>query len=160
MSIKNWPQRLLIISLDPYISKSSPEHSPKPRIDFSYYEISGPDICSLICEINTCVSSIFQLFASEFGKSEQNSLRIPQEFRQKSSWIQISSFERSSYRDTFWFCNPYICLLPLSAIVWLPRMHVRDHQDQGYECHDFSVYLMILIIDATLQGVSYWNEWS
>ena len=24
-------------------------HSPQPRIDFSYYEISGPDICSLIC---------------------------------------------------------------------------------------------------------------
>ena len=23
---------------------------PQPRIDFSYYEISGPDICSLICE--------------------------------------------------------------------------------------------------------------
>ena len=22
---------------------------PQPRIDFSYYEISGPDICSLIC---------------------------------------------------------------------------------------------------------------
>ena len=25
------------------------DHSPKPRIDISYYEISGPDICSLIC---------------------------------------------------------------------------------------------------------------
>ena len=23
----------------------------QPRIDFPYYEISGPDICSLICEI-------------------------------------------------------------------------------------------------------------
>ena len=23
---------------------------PQPRIDFSYYEISGPDICSLICD--------------------------------------------------------------------------------------------------------------
>ena len=22
---------------------------PQPRIDFSYYEISGPDICTLIC---------------------------------------------------------------------------------------------------------------
>ena len=22
---------------------------PQPKIDFSYYEISGPDICSLIC---------------------------------------------------------------------------------------------------------------
>ena len=25
------------------------DHSPQPRIDFSYYEISRPDICSLIC---------------------------------------------------------------------------------------------------------------
>ena len=24
-------------------------NGPQPRIDFSYYEISGPDICSLIC---------------------------------------------------------------------------------------------------------------
>ena len=24
---------------------------PQPRIDFSYYEISGPDICSLICDL-------------------------------------------------------------------------------------------------------------
>ena len=33
----------------PFISQSSPDHSPQPRIDFSYYEISGPDICFLIC---------------------------------------------------------------------------------------------------------------
>ena len=25
-----------------------PDHSPQLRIDFSYYEILGPDICSLI----------------------------------------------------------------------------------------------------------------
>ena len=35
---------------NPFFSQSSPNHSPQPRIDFSYYEISGPDICSLICE--------------------------------------------------------------------------------------------------------------
>ena len=46
---KNGPQKLLIIGPDPFISQSSPDHSPQPRIDFSYYEISGPDICSLIC---------------------------------------------------------------------------------------------------------------
>ena len=23
---------------------------PQPRIEFSYYKISGPDICSLICD--------------------------------------------------------------------------------------------------------------
>ena len=39
---------MLIIGPDPFISQSSPDHSPQTRIDFSYYEISGPDICSLI----------------------------------------------------------------------------------------------------------------
>ena len=40
---------MLIIGPDAFISQSSRDHSPLPRIDFSYYEISGPDICSLIC---------------------------------------------------------------------------------------------------------------
>ena len=48
-TLKNGPQKLLIIGLNPFISQSSPNHSPQPRIDFSYYEISGPDICFLIC---------------------------------------------------------------------------------------------------------------
>ena len=33
---------------NPFFSQSSPDHSPQPRINFSYYEISGPD-CSFIC---------------------------------------------------------------------------------------------------------------
>ena len=41
-TLKNGPQKLLIIGPDPFISQSSPDHSPQPRIDFSYYEISGP----------------------------------------------------------------------------------------------------------------------
>ena len=47
-TLKNWHQKLLIIGPEPFISQSSPDHSPKARIDFSYYAISGPDICSLI----------------------------------------------------------------------------------------------------------------
>ena len=47
---KNRPQKLLIISPDLFSSQSSPDHSSQPRIDFSYYGISGPDICSLICD--------------------------------------------------------------------------------------------------------------
>ena len=50
---KNRPQKLLIIGQDHFISQSSPDHSPQPRIDFSYYEISGKDICSLICGLMT-----------------------------------------------------------------------------------------------------------
>ena len=51
-TLKNGPQKLLIISPDPFISQSSPDHCPQPRIDFSYYEISGPDNCSLICDVH------------------------------------------------------------------------------------------------------------
>ena len=55
---KNWPQKLLIIGPDPFISV---QPRPQPRIDFSYYEISGPDICSLICGLyykGRCLSVI------------------------------------------------------------------------------------------------------
>ena len=48
---KNGPQKLLIIGPDPFIPQSSPGHSPQPKIDPPYHEISGPDICSLICEL-------------------------------------------------------------------------------------------------------------
>ena len=37
-TLKNGPQNLLIIGPDPFISQSSPDHSPQPRIDFSYYD--------------------------------------------------------------------------------------------------------------------------
>jgi hypothetical protein len=52
-NFKNGHQKLLIIGTNPFISQSSPDHSPQPRIDFSYCEISGPDICSLICVKDT-----------------------------------------------------------------------------------------------------------
>ena len=41
---------MLIIGPDPFFPLSSPGHSPQPKIDSPYHEISGPDICSLICE--------------------------------------------------------------------------------------------------------------
>ena len=46
---KNRPQKLLIIGPDPFFPLTSPGHSPQPKIDSPYHEISGPDICSLIC---------------------------------------------------------------------------------------------------------------
>ena len=46
---KNHPKTLLIIGQNPFIPQSSPGHSPQPKIDFPYYEISGPNMCSLIC---------------------------------------------------------------------------------------------------------------
>ena len=45
-SLKNGPQKLLIIGPNP----STVQPRPQPKIDFLYYEISGPDICSLICD--------------------------------------------------------------------------------------------------------------
>jgi hypothetical protein len=46
---KNHPKKLLRIGPDPFFPQSSPGISPQPKIDVPYYEISGPDICSLIC---------------------------------------------------------------------------------------------------------------
>ena len=47
---QNGPQKLLcIIGPDPLFPQSSPGHSPQPKTDSPYHEISGPDICSLIC---------------------------------------------------------------------------------------------------------------
>ena len=37
----------------PFYSTVQPR--PQPRIDFSYYEILGPDICSLIC-VHKCIA--------------------------------------------------------------------------------------------------------
>ena len=54
--MKNWknhPKKLLRIGPDPFFPQSSPGISPQPKIDFPYYEISGPDICSLICARNS-----------------------------------------------------------------------------------------------------------
>ena len=50
--MKNWknhPKKLLRFVPDPFFPLTSPGHSPRPKIDFPYHEISGPDICSLIC---------------------------------------------------------------------------------------------------------------
>ena len=54
---RNGPKKLLIIGPDPFISHSSPDYSPQSRIDFSCYEISGPDICSLICDLHAHATS-------------------------------------------------------------------------------------------------------
>ena len=63
---------------NPFFPQSSPDHSPQPRIDFLYHEISGPDICSLICVqkhmhrkrmyINICTSVYVQLGLSMYSQ--------------------------------------------------------------------------------------------
>ena len=54
---------LIIIGPDPFISQYSPDHSPQPRIDSSQFEISGPDICSLICALLFATKFLDFLFA-------------------------------------------------------------------------------------------------
>jgi hypothetical protein len=56
LPMKNWknhPKKLLRIGPDPFFPQSSPGISPRPNMDFPYYEISGPDICSLICVVHS-----------------------------------------------------------------------------------------------------------
>ena len=49
--VKKWASNVAHNRPRPFFPLSSPGHSPQPKIDFPYYEISGPDICSLICEM-------------------------------------------------------------------------------------------------------------
>ena len=53
----NWP-RTFYFTFQP---------RPQPRIDFSYYEISGPDICSLICDCHSLDSQNDMFFFCIIG---------------------------------------------------------------------------------------------
>ena len=52
---------LLIIGPDPFISQSSPDHSPQPRINFSYYKYVPRHICFLICDMLPTVAHYTRL---------------------------------------------------------------------------------------------------
>jgi hypothetical protein len=82
-TLKNWPQKLLIISPDPFISQSSPDHSPQPRIDFSYHEISGPDICFLICDLHMYLN-FYSFLVSAYANE-----RIPSDGELKLLYLAI-----------------------------------------------------------------------
>ena len=60
---KNWPQKLLIIGQTLSFHSPAQTKSPQPKIDSSYYEISGPDILSV------CFSEPFA-FTSYFKKEK------------------------------------------------------------------------------------------
>ena len=66
--MKNWknhPKKLLRIGPDHFFPLTSQGHSPQPKIVFPYHEISGPDICSLICDSNLSMykSAVYNLGA-------------------------------------------------------------------------------------------------
>ena len=66
---KKRPQR----SAQTLFPLSSPGHSPQPKIDFPYHEISGRDIFSLICDQSlhnlrsqnpNCVAQIYVIYGN------------------------------------------------------------------------------------------------
>ena len=69
-NFKNRPQKLLIIGPNPFTSQSSSDYSPQPRIGFSYHEISGPDICSLICDGCSGCSNLQNFGLSPFSSPD------------------------------------------------------------------------------------------
>ena len=119
---KNRPQKLLIIGPDPFISQSSPDHSPQPRIDFSYYEISGPNICSLICAPSIWHQSWFMKLYDPFWRkfqpsvylSTNHSTVISTNVQQSCDWLKneqkvgISNFILS-FRSLLLAWNRQVC---------------------------------------------------
>ena len=52
--MKNWknhPKKLLRIGPDHFFPLTSQGHSPQPKIDIPYHELSGSDICSIISDL-------------------------------------------------------------------------------------------------------------
>ena len=102
---KNWPQKLLIIGPEPFFPLSSPNHSPQPRIDFPYYEISGPDICSLICVTD----------ATKYGKENQG----------KVNWGKVdsnnSTLLRKKYLD---FINWRIAKIEIAVQMFTAKVRI------------------------------------
>jgi hypothetical protein len=96
-TLKNGPQKLLIIGPNPFISQSSPDHSPQPRIDFSYYEISGPDICSLICEANQSAPGFFSSYQLPYKRN----LVIFQKNLLKKTWCRLIFKEAPGFLSRF-----------------------------------------------------------
>ena len=73
--------------------QSSPDYSPQPRIEFSYYEISGPDISSLICGVlQTIFNEPCTFLSGQIGSKVNNK----QYFHMKDSLsmkkLSISNF--------------------------------------------------------------------
>ena len=65
-NLKNHPKKLLRIGPDHFFPLTSQGHSPQPKIDFPYHEISGPDICSLICGTNSAFKTIGRQGVNQF----------------------------------------------------------------------------------------------
>ena len=61
-TLKNGPQKLLIIDPNPFFHSPAQTTAHSPELVFSYYEISGADICSLICVIYAVNNSTSVLF--------------------------------------------------------------------------------------------------
>ena len=75
----------------------------QPRIDFSYYEISGPDICSLICGRFAVLNSQKRFLTSYWFVEDSEWYKIDQGNHLDSYTISSESFR--SFRGPL-FCEP------------------------------------------------------
>ena len=67
--MKKLPKKVAHNRPKPFIPQSSPGHSSQPKIDFPYYEISGPEICAFSdCGIVRLFDLVYK--ASSFLKIE------------------------------------------------------------------------------------------
>ena len=118
--MKNWkkhPKKLLRISPDPFFPRSSPGHSQQPKIDFPYHEISGPEICSLICAMY-CDCNIF--YASDVTMLfwRHSWIRIV--------WRQESINSLKSLQSCFF---PSFCFyLKIDSIVFQSKYHRSENE--------------------------------
>ena len=106
---KDRPQKLVIIGPDPFISQSSPDHSPQPRIDFSYCEISGPDICSLICDTQYLLITKMTLLES-FDRTKEK---------------KFKSFHTCFLDKIWWLLTTRCNLLILTAVVFSIHLYIN-----------------------------------
>ena len=104
--MKETPSKVAQIGPDPFISQSSPDHSPQPRIDFSYHEISGPDICSHIC---APLCTVLSSFLSKVIISWPSIKMSASDFSGKHRFVALGSLiflnPPTFVPKTFWICT-------------------------------------------------------
>ena len=100
---KNWPQKLLIIGPDPFISQSSPDHSP----ELIFQIMKSRDQTSVLWSMQ----SALLIFRSSYGSDIHND---------NWSWHCITSWKKNPYVGEF----QYIFWLQSFHFIryWIPKL--------------------------------------
>ena len=140
--MKNWkkhPKKFLRIGLDPFFPRSSPGISPQPKIDFPYYKISGPDICSLIWAISLCF--IVHCFTYE-----------------KCICIWVGQFELS-IRCVLIFWDQKFPNIATSNIVAIATCHWEKEMSYCYQCKEHAEIDKVWhVIECSLLNGGQWSS--